>query len=97
MALTYRSRESAALAAVDAARGWGVRAAAHQLDLTSAEECAAAVDAVAAAYGGLHTLVHAAGPHVPMRHLSAVDPAAMDALCSLRRASRAGRGDEQGA
>ena len=30
-----------------------------------------------AAYGGLHTLVHAAGPHVPMKHLSAVDPAEM--------------------
>ena len=77
VALTYRSREPAALAAVDAARGWGVRASAHRLDVTSAEECAALVDDVAAAYGGLHTLVHAAGPHVPMRHLSAVEPAAM--------------------
>ena len=77
VALTYRSRESAAVAAVDAARGWGMRASAHQLDVASAEECAAVVDAVAASYGGLHTLVHAAGPHVPMRHLSSVEPAAM--------------------
>lgn len=77
VALTFRSREAVALAAVDAARGWGVRASAHRLDVTSAEECAAVVDAVATSYGGLHTLVHAAGPHVPMRHLSAVEPAAM--------------------
>jgi 3-oxoacyl-[acyl-carrier protein] reductase len=77
VALTYRSRESAALSAVEVARGWGVRASAHQLDVTSAEDCAAVVDGVAASYGGLHTLVHAAGPHVPMRHLSTVEPAAM--------------------
>ncbi len=30
-----------------------------------------------AAHGGLHTLVYAAGPHVPMTHLSNVDPVAM--------------------
>lgn len=77
VALTFRSREAVALVAVDAARGWGVRASSHRLDVTSAEECAAVVDAVATSYGGLHTLVHAAGPHVPMRHLSAVEPAAM--------------------
>jgi NAD(P)-dependent dehydrogenase (short-subunit alcohol dehydrogenase family) len=29
---------------------------------------------VVAAYGALHTLVHAAGPHVPMKHLSSVSP-----------------------
>ena len=77
VALTFRSREAAAVAAVEAAREWGVRASAHQLDVTSAEDCASVVDAVASAYGGLHTLVHAAGPHVPMRHLSAIEPAAM--------------------
>ncbi len=77
VALTYRSRESAALSAVEVARGWGVPASAHQLDVTSAEECAELVAAVASTYGGLHTLVHAAGPHVPMRHLSSVEPAAM--------------------
>ena len=77
VALTFRSREPAALAAVEAAREWGVHASAHQLDVTSAEDCAAVVDAVASTYGGLHTLVHAAGPHVPMRHLSAIEPAAM--------------------
>ena len=34
---------------------------------------------VAERHGGLHTLVHAAGPHVPMTHLSRVEPAAMAA------------------
>jgi NAD(P)-dependent dehydrogenase (short-subunit alcohol dehydrogenase family) len=52
-------------------------AAAYALDLRSAEEAAAVVDAVVADQGGLHTLVYAAGPHVPMRHLSAVPPAEM--------------------
>jgi 3-oxoacyl-[acyl-carrier protein] reductase len=77
VALTYRTREAAALAAVEAAREWGVHASAHQLDVTSADSCADVVGGVASTYGGLHTLVHAAGPHVPMQHLSAVAPAAM--------------------
>ncbi len=34
VALTYRSRADAAASAVDAARGWGVHASAHQLDVT---------------------------------------------------------------
>jgi NAD(P)-dependent dehydrogenase (short-subunit alcohol dehydrogenase family) len=75
VALTYRSRADAAASAVETAREWGVAASAHQLDVTDAEGCAAVVADVVSAYGGLHTLVHAAGPHVPMRHLSSVDPA----------------------
>ncbi|MCW2753588.1 MAG: dehydrogenase [Marmoricola sp.] len=35
-----------------------------------------------ATYGGLHTLIYAAGPHVPMRHLSKVDPEDLDAQLS---------------
>ena len=74
VALTYRSRSDAAASVADAARGWGVAASAHQVDVGSAAECGAVVDAVAASYGGIHTVVHAAGPHVPMRYLSAVEP-----------------------
>ena len=77
VALTYRSRTDVAEAAVEAARSWGVHASAHELDVTDPASCAAVVSDVVAAYGGLHTLVHAAGPHVPMKHLSAVDPAEM--------------------
>lgn len=53
----------------------------HRLDLgapTVAADAARVVDEVAA-QGGLHTLVYAAGPHVPMTHLSAVEPSAMAA------------------
>jgi 3-oxoacyl-[acyl-carrier protein] reductase len=49
-------------------------ARAYRLDLGDAEACAEVVDAVAADFGGLHTLVYAAGPHVPMTHLSKVTP-----------------------
>lgn len=45
------------------------------IDLTDPATISAAVDATAAAFGGVHTLVHAAGPHVPQMHLSKVDPA----------------------
>lgn len=54
-------------------------AAAYRLDLGDLAAVPAVVDRVAAEGGGLHTLVHAAGPHVPMVHLSRVDPAAMAA------------------
>ena len=47
---------------------------AYRLDLRDPEACAKVVDAVAADFGGLHTLVYAAGPHVPMVHLSRVTP-----------------------
>jgi 3-oxoacyl-[acyl-carrier protein] reductase len=55
-----------------AADGPAVRA--YQLDLTDAARCAQVVEEVVADFGGLHTLVHAAGPHVPMLHLSRVTP-----------------------
>ena len=77
VALTYRSRAEVAETAVDWARSWGVHASAHELDVTDPASCAAVVSDVVSAYGGLHTLVHAAGPHVPMKHLSSVDPAEM--------------------
>ncbi|MFI0962525.1 SDR family NAD(P)-dependent oxidoreductase [Streptomyces sp. NPDC021080] len=75
---TYRSsREAAeALAARTAAEfaDQDRRVRALRLDLGEEEAVAAAVAETAAALGGLHTLVHAAGPHVPMVHLSRVAP-----------------------
>jgi 3-oxoacyl-[acyl-carrier protein] reductase len=50
-------------------------ARAYRLDLGDPQACATVVDAVAADFGGLHTLVYAAGPPVPMKHLSRVSPA----------------------
>ena len=79
VALTYRSRGEAAEAATSAAREWGVKATAYQLDLAGDEAAADVVTAVAEEYAGLHTLIYAAGPHVPMTHLSSVAPSTMAA------------------
>lgn len=43
-------------------------------DLTDPVACETLVDRAADEFGGLHTLVHAAGPHVPMVHLSRISP-----------------------
>lgn len=51
----------------------------YRLDLAELATVPSVVDQVAADGGGLHTLVYAAGPHVPMVHLSRVDPTAMAA------------------
>ncbi|MEV7398209.1 SDR family oxidoreductase [Aeromicrobium sp. NPDC092404] len=75
VALTYRGNADAGRSVAAEAEAIGVRSSAHALDVTSADQCAALVAAVAETYGGLHTLVHAAGPHVPMVHLSNVSPA----------------------
>ena len=80
VAVTYRSRPEAADAAVEAAREWGVHASSYALDLgaaSGADDAAAVVEQVVETYGGLHTLVYAAGPHIPMAHLSTVSPATM--------------------
>lgn len=68
---TYRARREAAQALADEVKG----AVPLALDLTDEAATARAVTASAEAYGGIHTLVYAAGPHVPMRHLSRVSPA----------------------
>lgn len=78
VAFTYRSSEAAAdaLAAEITERfaDQGRHVTPLRLDLTEEEAVAAAVSETAGALGGLHTLVHAAGPHVPMVHLSKVAP-----------------------
>ena len=79
VALTYRSHPGPAETAVSSAREWGVKASAYELDLLGDEAAADVVTAVAEEYSGLHTLVYAAGPPVPMAHLSAVAPSTMAA------------------
>ena len=74
VAVTYRSNEDAGRAVADSASERGVRASAHALDVASSSACADVVGEVAETYGGLHTLVYASGPHVPMVHLSKVSP-----------------------
>jgi NAD(P)-dependent dehydrogenase (short-subunit alcohol dehydrogenase family) len=58
---TYRSHP------VDVDPAW-------QLDLGEPDACARVVGEAETELGGLHTLIYAAGPHVPMVHLSRVSP-----------------------
>ncbi|GGM54513.1 SDR family NAD(P)-dependent oxidoreductase [Dactylosporangium sucinum] len=67
LVLAYRSSKATAEAL---AASLGRDARAVRADLADPAACAALVDAA----GPLHTLVHAAGPHVPMVHLSKVTP-----------------------
>jgi 3-oxoacyl-[acyl-carrier protein] reductase len=71
VALTFR-RESPRVRALLGSPEGATRA--YRLDLGDPEACAKVVEAAAADFGGLHTLVYAAGPHVPMVHLSKVTP-----------------------
>lgn len=75
VAVTYRSNKEAGNAVAASAAEHRVRSSAHALDVTDAGACASFLAEIAATYGGLHTLVYASGPHVPMVHLSGVSPA----------------------
>jgi 3-oxoacyl-[acyl-carrier protein] reductase len=77
IAFTWRGNEEAAERLADDVASYGVRVSRHKLDTTDALACERVVSEVAERHGGLHTLVHAAGPHVPMTHLSGIEPEAM--------------------
>ena len=70
---TAAHEEEAARVAAEAA-SFGVRVSQHQLDIVDPGPAAPVVGGGREHHGGLHTLVHAAGPHVPMVHLSRVEP-----------------------
>ncbi|WP_433567480.1 SDR family NAD(P)-dependent oxidoreductase [Nocardia sp. CA-151230] len=72
--LTYRAnRDAAELLTKDAERV-GRSCRAWALDLTDPGAVADVVAQFEQRFGGLHTVVYAAGPHVPMVHLSSVSP-----------------------
>ena len=75
LAITFRSNEAAAEAVVADAVSAGRKAAAWVLDLANEEATRLFLAAAAAQFGGIHTIVYASGPHVPMVHLSRVPPA----------------------
>src|SRR4051812_32637660 len=79
VAFTWRSNEEAAVKLADEAASYGGHVSHHQLETSDAEACQRVVGEVLERHGGLHTLVHAAGPHVPMSHLSLVEPGVMAA------------------
>lgn len=75
VAFTYRSNQDGAEALVREVVSAGGRARADRVDLTDVDGVAAWADVVRTEFGEPAVLVHAAGPHVPMVHLSKVSPA----------------------
>jgi 3-oxoacyl-[acyl-carrier protein] reductase len=69
VAMTYR-RASPVVAELAARHPGTTRA--YQLDLTDAAACARVAATIDDDFDGVHTVVYAAGPHVPMTHLSDV-------------------------
>lgn len=76
VALTYRARAEAAASVLADVTTYAAGSS-HGLDVTSESDAARVVAEVVAEHGGVHTVVHAAGPHVPMVHLARVTPAQM--------------------
>jgi NAD(P)-dependent dehydrogenase (short-subunit alcohol dehydrogenase family) len=74
VAFTYRSDRSRADTVIDTAKTAGSEAQAWKLDLTDAAATAQFLAEANERFGGIHTLVYASGPHVPMVHLSRVTP-----------------------
>jgi NAD(P)-dependent dehydrogenase (short-subunit alcohol dehydrogenase family) len=74
---TYRSRRAAAERLLSELSGGPALVSAHQVDLTDPAATERFVEAVAEESGGVHTVVHAAGPFVPQTYLSQVTPAMM--------------------
>ena len=69
VAMTYR-RQSQRVEGLCAQPG----TASHQLDLNDAAACKRVVGAVVEEFSALHTLVYAAGPHVPMKYVATIEP-----------------------
>ncbi|WP_240771135.1 SDR family oxidoreductase [Nocardioides sp. GY 10113] len=77
------AERGAAVAVTHFSRPASIGRASYALDLGDPDAVPAVVDLAAADLGGLHTVVYAAGPHVPMRHLSRVEPTAMAAQLAV--------------
>lgn len=74
VALTYRSNSERADAVVAEVADAGGRARADRVDLTDSADVADWTNRVRTEFGEPSVLVHAAGPHIPMVHLSSVSP-----------------------
>ncbi len=74
VAFTYRANAEAAEAVTASLRATGVTAHAGNPALDDPEAMRAFVDEAAESLGGIHTVVSAAGPHVPQIYLSQTDP-----------------------
>ncbi|MCP3977010.1 MAG: SDR family oxidoreductase [bacterium] len=74
VAFTYHRNAEAAAEVGAAVEGKGRRQSHQQVDITDADAVAAFVDGVASEYGGIHTVVSATGPLIPMRYVSQIEP-----------------------
>ncbi|WP_176599221.1 SDR family NAD(P)-dependent oxidoreductase [Sphingobium sp. 15-1] len=75
VAFTYRSRKDAADAVVASVEAAGRNALAMSVDHTDPDAMKRFVDAAAERFGRVHSVVYAAGPHIPMKFLNAITPA----------------------
>jgi NAD(P)-dependent dehydrogenase (short-subunit alcohol dehydrogenase family) len=75
VALTYRSRKAAADAVVQGVEAHGRQAFAMSVDHTDPDAVKAFVDAAVERFGRVHSVVYAAGPHLPMKFLNSITPA----------------------
>ena len=82
VAAVYRSNAGAAEEILEFARSKGRQARAVGVDLTDAAATAAAVDEAAQAFGGIHTVVHAAGPFVPQEYVARISPEQFQEQCA---------------
>lgn len=74
VAFTYRSNAEVAEAVADSVRAAGVDTHIGNPALEDPDELRAFADEAAGLLGGLHTVISAAGPHVPQMYLSQTDP-----------------------
>lgn len=75
VAIGYRANASAAEELVAEVRTCGRDAMSFAVDLADRDLARSFGEAVLARFGAVHTLVHAAGPHVAQSYLSTIEPA----------------------
>ena len=74
IAFSYYNDEAAAREVATSVERSGARVTFAQVDVTDPGDVKTFVDAAAETHGGIHTAVSAAGPYVPMRYVSQIDP-----------------------
>lgn len=74
IALTYRTNSAAAEEVADTVRTLGRRAVTMQLDTSDDDAVKRCVSDTVDLFDGLHTLVYASGPDLPMTHISRTPP-----------------------
>ncbi|NYE20535.1 SDR family oxidoreductase [Microbacterium immunditiarum] len=78
VAITYRTREAAAEAVVAEVRSQGSDAESFAVDATDPQSIAQAMESASARFGGLHSVVYAAGPNFTPEFFSRTQPEVWD-------------------